>query len=72
MKPKDFIDRMAPYLPMDDEGGGGSAAKEELPGQPTEIVDANRFICPQDGGHLVNRNPCPRHGVATTRLGGDD
>jgi hypothetical protein len=51
-------------------GGGGSASRS-LPGEVESIIDAKRYICPEDGGHLVDRNPCPRHHGPTTLFGAE-
>ncbi|HEV7919328.1 MAG TPA: hypothetical protein VGR02_00910 [Thermoanaerobaculia bacterium] len=52
-------------------GGGGISPSSNLPGEPEPIVEANRYICPQEGGHIVDRNPCPKHHGPTTLYGGD-
>jgi hypothetical protein len=51
-------------------GGGGSGSRG-LPGEVAFIIDAKRYICPEEGGHLVDRNPCPRHHGPTTLFGAE-
>jgi hypothetical protein len=36
------------------------------------MTDARRYVCSRDGGHLVDRNPCPVHHVPVKRYGDEE
>jgi hypothetical protein len=36
------------------------------------MTDVRRYVCSRDGGHLVDRNPCPIHHIPVKQYGDDD
>jgi hypothetical protein len=36
------------------------------------MTDARRYVCARDGGHLVDRNPCPIHHIPVKPYGDED